>query len=214
MKVLVAYYSFTGQAQRAADVVTRVAQQAGHTVATVRIELADDTARLRRPLSWAEISAWGKMASEGQTAPIVLDPPTVAAEAFDLVLLFSNTWSFSPAVPVQSFLKSEAGRRLLNGKPAAIYVICRGFWKRNLATTTRLVEEAGGRVIGGEGFTHPGAWLTSTIQTVRHMMSTREHRRWGLLPLPAFGLSDASIARLGPFTHRNLEAAGADRAQV
>ena len=208
MKVLIVYYSFTGQAQRAAEAVAGVTQQAGHVVATLRIDFADDSVRLQRPLTWSQISAWGKLASQGETAPIVLSPSAMAEDTYDLVLLFSNTWSFSPAVPVQSLLKSEVGRRLLNGRPVAIYVICRGFWRRNLAITTSLVQAAGGHVIGGEGFTHPGAWLTSTVQTVRHMMSTSEQRRWGLLPLPAFGLSDEALSRARHFTRRALEIAG------
>lgn len=214
MHVLIVYYSFTGQAKRAADATDAVVRAAGHDVTALRLEVADPDARLTRPLAWAQITAWGRKASAGETVPVLLDPPSAARGDYDLVLLFTNTWSFSPSVPIQSFLKSQDGRRLLGGKPVAIYVICRGFWRSNLAKTTALVEAAGGRVIGGEAFVHPGAWLTSTIQTVRHMMSTTDQRRWGVLPLPAFGLSEASMSRLEPFTLRALDAAAGGSAQA
>lgn len=207
MRVLLVYYSFTGQAQRAAEAAEQAARQAGHEVTTARVELADTATRLQRPLALAQISTWGGMASKGETVPIVLSPPIAVEDEFDAVLLFTNTWSFSPSVPIQSFLKSAEGHRLLKGKRVAIFVICRGFWKSNLAKTTALVESAGGSVIGGEAFTHPGTWLTSTIQNVKHMTSTTEQHRWGLLALPQFGLSDASMSRVAPFTLRMLEAA-------
>ena len=209
MKVLLVYYSFTGQAQRAVTEVVKTLEADGHAPALCRVDFADPAARPKRPLSWAQISALGKLSSEGVTVDIVAEPASALDDSYDLVLLFTNTWSFSPCAPIQSFLKSPAAQRVMTGKACAVYVVCRGFWRANLKKTRPLVEAAGARIIGAAPFVHCGFWLGSTLRIVDYMMSDGPpHKTFrGWYPLPKFGLSPRSIRQLAPFTRKMLTAA-------
>lgn len=204
MNVLLIYYSFTSQAERAVQEMRRALVEDGHQVVVGRIDYSDPAARLQRPISWDEISRLGKLSRDGVHVPVDLTVDGEGAEETDLIVLCSNTWNFSPAVPVQSFLADADGVRLLKGKKVAVAIICRGFWRSNLKKLRPLITATGAELIGHDAFTHDGAWLTSTIQTVKHMTSLTDTGRFGVLPLPKFGLSDTSMRRIAPFIRQML----------
>ena len=108
-----------------------------------RVDFADAGERLLRPLSPRQVKKWTECAANGVAFPVSCEPAAALDEDHDLVLIFSNTWQDSPSVPIQSFLKSEAGVRLLGGKPFAVLVICRRCKHRRVLYPARLSEDLG-----------------------------------------------------------------------
>lgn len=207
MRALLIYYSFTEQARIAAELAAKTLRELGVDTASVSIDFADVHQRLRRPLPFSEQVRWGNLAEQRQTLPVVLDDAADMKARFDFVILFSNTWKFHPSVPVQSFLAMPEAAAVLRDTPFVVIVVCRGFWRKNLRLVREAAEKLGGRFIGGSGFGFAGSWLASTIQSIRYVAATgAEDRRWGLLPLPAFGLSQRSKTQLRDFV-RTLPAA-------
>lgn len=208
MRCLILYASFTGQAARAAQLAAQAAERAGWDVATRCIVMSDPADAMTRPLGLAGAKRWTQAAQAGQVVPVALQPADGLDESFDAVLLFSNTWGGHPSVPVNAFLHSDAARRLMAGRPFAVYVVCRRLWQKNLAITRALGEAAGGRFIGSAAFTHPGSQIGSLLQTVTYLIGSAPPRRSLLgVPLPAYGLSDEALARVGDFTREMLAAA-------
>lgn len=205
MRCLILYATFTGQAARAAELATEAAKSAGWDVDTRRIVMSDSADVMVRPLGIAGAKRWTQAAQAGQIVPVALRPEDDLNDTYDAILLFSNTWGDHPSVPVNSFLQSDAGRRLLAGHPFAVYVVCRRLWKKNLAITRSLGEAAGGRFIGGEAFMHPGSQIGSLLQTVTYLIGSAAPRRSLLgVRLPAYGLSDEALTRVGDFTREVL----------
>lgn len=205
-RVLLVYYSFTDQARIGAELAAEELRARGDEAVLVRIDFADPAQRLRRPLPFkGGQTHWGNLAEQRVTVPVVSDDPQALQSRYDLVLLFSNTWKFHPSVPVQSFLATPEAALVLRDTPFAVIVICRGFWKKNLRIVRALAEKLGGRYVDGAGFGFAGGWLTSTVQSVRYVAGQGEsERRWGLLPLPPFGLSPEAKQQLRAFV-RNLK---------
>ncbi len=200
MKVLLLYYSFTQQAERAVREAEQACRRAGHEAVLCRVDFADAGERLRRPLSPRQVKKWTECAANGVDFPVSCEPAAALDEDPDLVLIFSNTWQDSPSVPIQSFLKSEAGIRLLAGKPFAVLVICRRLWEKNAARVRSLGEAARGHFLGAQAFTHPGSQAGSLVQTISYLMRSGAPWRHFLgLPLPAYGLSAESLASVAPF---------------
>lgn len=213
MRALLIYYSFTGQAQRAVALASEELRAQQVEPLCVRIEFAHAGARLRRPLPFKEQVLWGNLAERRQTVPVTLDPPELPVVDIDFIVLFSNTWKFHPSVPVQSFLATPEAARLLHGRPFAVVVVCRGFWRKNLRIVRALAEGLGGHYLAGDGFGFAGGWLSSTVQSVRYVASAgAAERRWGLLPLPPFGLSPRAQERLRGFVRGLPDALRALRA--
>ena len=91
----------------------------------------------------------------------------------------------------------------LNGKPFAIYVICRRLWEKNLTIVRQQAEAHGGRFIAGEHFDHWGGNVGSLIRTISYALTSGDKvmRLFGIrLPVPQYGLSDTAMARVMSFT--------------
>jgi protein-tyrosine phosphatase len=199
MKVLLIYYSFTQQAERAVREAQRACHESGHEAVLCRVDFADPAQRLHRPLSPAAVKRWTRAAAQAETAPVCHEPAGALDDEPDLILVFSNTWQDSPCVPIRSFLQSEAAR-VLAGKPFAVLVICRRLWQKNAAAVRTLGEAARGHFLGAQAFTHPGSGAGSLVQTISYLMrSGPPWRRFLGFPLPEYGLSPESLAQAGPF---------------
>lgn len=61
-----------------------------------------------------------------ENRPLSFDP----AQEFDLVILAYQVWFLAPSLPVTAFLKSEEGKRLLQGKPVVTVIGCRNMWSQ------------------------------------------------------------------------------------
>lgn len=215
MKVLLLYYSFTGQARRAVEAVQDECRSAGWLPVLCRVEFAAEEMRLRRPLSVGDIKRWTDAARRGEKLPVAYDPPQALQDRYDLVCIFSNTWQKSPSVPIRSFLESPDAARLLAGKPFAVYVVCRRLWENNLAVVRRLGEAAGGRFVDGVSLAHNGGPISSLIQTTTYMMGSGQGwKRFAGVPLPSYGLSQASVEKIAPFTRGVLERADTHRLRI
>jgi hypothetical protein len=208
MRCLLLYYSLTDQAARAVESAAQTCHSAGWDAVICRIDFANPADAPRRPFSIADSKRWVDAAQQGKIFPLSYTPAAALDADYDLVLLFTNTWGMHPSVPIRSFLDSPEAKRVLAGKPFGVYVICRRLWEKNLALVREKAEAAGGRYIGGEGFVHPGSNVGSLIQTVTYIHRAGSGLRHLLgFPLPPYGLSDESLAKVPVFTRSLLSGA-------
>lgn len=200
---LLVYYSFTGEAQRVVDTAAKTLQAAGYGVTLARVDFADPAQRLQRPLSPAMVKKLTEAAAAGQTENVAVEPGDAFVRRYDLICLVSNTWQHNPCVPIRSALQRPDLRRLLDGTPFAVYVVCRRSWQRNLDIVRSEAEACGGRFIGAGHFEHAGGDIASLIRTVSYLMTrgSKVARLFGArLPLPEYGLSSTALKRVGTFT--------------
>lgn len=201
-RFLVIYHSFTRQAGLVADRIAEDIQRKGGTAQLCRVDFADPDAPQQAPVPFSVVKVWSDQAKAGTVVPVTLTPDDIDPASYDHVILLSNTWSFHPSVPIQSVLRSDIGKRLLAGKKVAIGIVCRGFYKKNLAIVRDLVTQDGGQVVAEEVFTHAGSWLLSTITNVTSMTKANPPKKFGPFTLPPFGVSPASFAKVPGFVDR------------
>src|SRR5256885_5291910 len=147
-RALIVYYSFTSQTERAAAELEKTCIDLGWEARTCRLDFADGPPEFPlRPLMGRALELSLPSLLE-RPVPVRFDE-SVLDEPWDLVLIGSPTWLTSPARPVSSFLKTPAARHLLAGTPFGVFVVCRGFWRRNRARVRALGRRAGGRYVGG-----------------------------------------------------------------
>ncbi|QQV77661.1 flavodoxin family protein [Sphingomonas aliaeris] len=207
MNCLLLYYSFTGEAKRAAEAAVSACRSLGVTPTLCAIDFAEPGEAPHRPFDIAAAKFWADAAQQGKTFAMRYDPPEAITGDYDLVFLFSNTWGGMPAVPVRSFMESDAAA-ILDGRAFGVIAVCRRLWEKNTAEVRRLGEARGGRFVGQDGLIHFGSQIGSLIQTVTYLFRTDSGRRrlFGI-PLPRYGLSDASLARVPAIVRTMIEAA-------
>ena len=96
-------------------------------------------------------------------------PDTVRNGDYDLICIGSPTWWQTVSMPMRSFLKSDEARKLLAGKPFAVFVVCRQYWRENLMAVRELAEKQGGRYVDGIHFTYPGDQLRSMLSLTSYL---------------------------------------------
>jgi hypothetical protein len=199
-RVLVVHFSQTGQLARIARRL--VSPLAG----AAEVELVEEVLRPRKPypFPWPFWRFLDAMPESVLLEPPELEPLSPRAEgSFDLIVLAYQVWFLAPAGPMVAFVRSDAGRRLLRGRPVVTVIACRNMWLNAQETMKRLVREAGGELRDNVAFTDRGAALASFITTPRWVLTGRREAFWGL---PAAGVAEDEIAGADRFGRALLAA--------
>jgi hypothetical protein len=207
-RVLLVHFSQTGQLARVARRLVSPLAGAGD------VELVEEVLRPREPypFPWP---AWRFLDAMPET--VLLEPPELeplsvrAEEAFDLIILAYQVWYLAPSGPITAFLKSDAGRRLLRGRPVVTVIACRNMWLLAQETVKQLIQKAGGRLRDNVTFIDGGSALATFITTPRWVLTGRSNAFWGL---PAAGVAAQEIATSDRFGRALLTALRAGRERV
>lgn len=184
MKILVIGYSQTGQLDRVVDSITAPLEKI-HEVD--RVYLRPSSEFLFPWNFWTFFDTMPECVAE---IPIDLEPVDVtSAGEYDVAILAYQPWFLSPSLPVMSFVKSVAGRRLLDGLPVIEVIGCRNMWTVAQDRMRSLLQGAGARVIDTVVLCDQSGTFESFITTPRWMLTGRKE---GLGLSPA-GISEENI---------------------
>lgn len=185
-RVLVVNYSQTGQLSDISARIVDPLRTAGHDV---HVEtLVPETPF---PFPWPIVDFFDAFPECVQLDAPPLRPLGIPADTpFDLVILTYQVWYLSPALPMTAFLKSEAGRQLIAGKPVVTLVACRNMWLSAQETMKQLIAAADGQLIDHLAFTDRGHPLATFITTPRWVWTGKKD---GFLGLPPAGVSPEEI---------------------
>jgi hypothetical protein len=194
-RVLVVYYSQSGQLERAARACAEPLRTAGHTVDFLRLEPLQPY-----PFPWP---FWQFLDVFPES--VALDPPPLKPwqapghelRRYDLILLCYTAWFLSPAPPVTAFLKSAEGRALLRNTPVVTLSASRNMWVLAQEEVKKLLLDAGARLSDHVALVDPGPSLATFITTPRWMLTGR---RDAFLGLPPAGIPERELdacARFG-----------------
>src|ERR1700760_122095 len=155
-RVLLLYYSYTGQSQKVLEAAGEVFRDRGCEVRTARIEFVDPRFSDRFAIFpmrhvWRDMFSVLPAQRRGVSGEI-RTPDEVRTGNYDLVCIGSPTWWRDASMPIRSFLRSEEAAPLLSGKSFAVFVVCRRYWRENMDTVRKLGEGRGGRFVKGIHF--------------------------------------------------------------
>jgi hypothetical protein len=102
-RILLIFYSQSGEAERVAAIFETEMAGLGHSVTVARLRPADDY-----PYPWGSIGRFFDVMPETQLGlpPPIRRPMFDPDVPFDLVVLVSPIWFLSPALPVQGFFRT------------------------------------------------------------------------------------------------------------
>jgi menaquinone-dependent protoporphyrinogen IX oxidase len=191
-RALLVYYTYTQQSRRIADVIEEALRARGWDVRQASIEFTDKrwSERFTRlPLRHPYGDVVGMLPAQvrGATGEIQI-PEGVAEGDYDLICIGSPTWFFRPSVPVRSFLKSETAGRLLDGKPFAIYAVCRRYWSINLKSVKKLGSKQGGEYMDGTHFVFEGGQIRSLLSLLSYFGKGENRERYLGVKIPPSNL--------------------------
>ena len=198
-RVLVVSYSQSGQLARLRESFLRDVRGAEG------IEVDDVVLRPQRPFAfpWRFLPFFDAFPETVHLQPAPIEPPELAHERYDLVVIAYSVWFLSPAQPITAFLQSAAAQRVLRDTPVITLIGCRNMWLMAQEKMKRLLADAGARLVGNVVKIDQCGSAASFITTPLWMFTgKRQAVHW----LPPAGISEAEIADAARFGQRTAEA--------
>jgi len=161
-KILVVYYTQTGQLKRIIDHV--LAPLEGKADITFE-QLVPVTPF---PFPWGKQQFYDTMPETVQSTPRGIQPIKVDVNAaFDLVILAYQPWFLSPSQPTAAFLQSEAAKQLLKGKKVLTLLGSRNMWLNAQEKVKNYLHQAGADLVGNIVLVDKSPNLISVITILR-----------------------------------------------
>jgi hypothetical protein len=203
--VLFVYYSYTKQTLKVVETMAGVFRNRGSNVALAGIEFIDPryADRFKEfPMPHPYIELFGMIPPElFRTKGKIRIPDIVTEREYDFVCIASPTWWLSTNVPIRSFLESETAKRVLNGKPFAVAVVCRRYWKHNMKTVRRLATERGGIFLDDIHFTYEGGQVRSLLSLCSYLGSGKYRERYMGVKIPPTNLQEYHLEAAKKFAN-------------
>ena len=138
----------------------------------------------------------------------------ILSKKYDLVLLAYQVWYLSPSIPINSFLKSEYAKPLLENTPVVTVIGCRNMWAFAQEKMKKLLNEVGAKLVGNIALVDRNINHVSVITIVEWMFSGEKKKYLGIFPKP--GVSDKEIQesdKFGTVILKNLKSNSYDTLQ-
>ncbi len=205
-RVLLLYYSYTGQAKLVLEAAATVFRARGYEVTEAPVEFTDPRyaerfSRFPMRRVWPEFLGMLPAQTLQRTGDI-RTPDAVRTGDYDLICIGSPTWWDTVSMPLRTFLKSHEARPLLEGKRFAVFVVCRRKWRKNLAGVRKLAEKKGGRYVDGIHFTYPGGELSSMLSLTSYLGTGEYRERYLGVKLPPTNINDEHLEEARRFAAR------------
>lgn len=144
LKILAVGFSQTGQLNKLLDSTLSPLGEAENFEVT-QIDLKTHR---EFPFPWSFFKFFDTMPECVYEDAPAIEPEGVDLDSdYDLIILAYQTWFLSPSPPIISFLKSDAARKLINGKPVMTLIGCRNMWLMGQEAIKVRIDDLGGRLI-------------------------------------------------------------------
>ena len=184
-RILVVYYTQSGQLKEIIDSVLSPLTEV--TIDFLPIDTAEPF-----PFPWTDEAFFGAFPESYLQIPQPLKPFQLAHTDYDLVILGYQVWYLSPSIPFNSFLQSEAGKQLLQGKPVITVSGTRNMWVMAHQKVKKLLTECGAHLVGNIALTDRHHNHISVITIVQWLFSGDKNKRY-LGVFPKAGVADKDI---------------------
>ena len=185
-RILIVYYTQSGQLLSILESLVKPLIHAGHTIHFEEIQPEE-----RFPFPWTSYQFFNAFPEVFSQKPQPLRSiSTKAGNGYDLIILGYQPWFLTPSRPVSSFLQSDDARRILMNKPIVTVLGCRNMWLGAQEKVKRRLNEINATLVGHVALIDRSPNLTSLITILRWMFTGNKRPFW---IFPAAGVSQSDI---------------------
>lgn len=185
-KVLVIYYTQSGQLKAIADRFLKPFYEANASVEVVAIEPEKPF-----PFPWTSREFFDAMPESVLTSPAPLKPFASKENRYDLIIFAYQPWYLSPSIPANSILQYPGFKTLMKDTPVVTLIGARNMWLNAQEKVKKLVSEAGGKIVGNVAQVDRHGNLASVVSILYWMLTGKKEKYLGVFPKP--GVSDEDI---------------------
>ncbi|MCM4151366.1 dialkylresorcinol condensing enzyme DarA [Arenibacter sp. N53] len=187
-EVLIIYYSQSGQLL---DIVQNLASSLDSEKVNItyyRIHPENDY-----KFPWKQDEFYDAFPESFLQIPCKLHPPKsdILEKKYDLVILGYQVWYLTPSIPINSFLKSDYAKKILDKTPVVTLIACRNMWLMAQEKMKRLLVACNAQLVGNIALVDRHINHISVITIVHWMLGGKKTKYLGIFPKP--GVSDEDI---------------------
>jgi hypothetical protein len=198
-KILVVYFSQSGQLKQIADNFCAPFLAAGHTVEMAQVQMKDPF-----PFPWKSESFFNAMPESVLGIPAEVIQPVFKERRYDLVVFAYQPWFLSPSIPANSILHNPEFLSRISGTPVVTLIGSRNMWISAQERVKKKIKQSGGKLVGNIVYSDRHNNFVSAV-TIQVWMFTGKKDRWlGIFPTP--GVAGEEIAEAGIFGGKVLQA--------
>lgn len=197
-KVLVLYYSQSGQMKKMVDSVTAPLKESEKVMVDYR-KIKPVT---KYPYPWPFYPFFDAFPEAIFMNGCAVEPLKDLEDDYDLIILGYTIWFLSPSIPVTGFMQSEQAKTVFKDKPVITLIACRDMWVMAQEKMKDLLTNVGATLIDNVVLTDQGGSIYAFITTPRWLLTGKKDPFFGF---PAAGVSDKEIDESSRFGKRILK---------
>jgi hypothetical protein len=191
-RILVVYFSQSGQLKRILEYLTKPLLAAGHEVYFEEIQPVNQF-----PFPWNSFQFFNAFPETFTQKTQALKPlSNKAFDNYDLVILGYQPWFLSPSRPVSSFLQSAEGERILQNKNVVTVLGCRNMWLGAQEKVKRWLRTIKSNLVGHIALIDHSSNVISLITILRWMLTGKKDPFW---VFPEAGVASKDIQNASGF---------------
>lgn len=185
-KVLVLFYSQSGQLGEVVNYFTKPFAGAQISVEVIRIKPVSDY-----PFPWTSEQFFDTMPETvlGITTP--LQPINLKEQKYDLIVFAYQPWYLSLSIPANSVLQEPVIKKVMHNTPVVTLIAARNMWLNAQEQTKQKIREAGATLVGNMALVDRHHNLVSVVTILYWMLTGKKDKYLGIFPKP--GVSDNDI---------------------
>jgi len=202
-KVLILYYSQSGQLQNVLDNIIAPMQQNGN----ISCDYKAIKPKNPFPYPWNFYQFFDIFPESVYLNGCEIEE-LETEEEYDLIILGYTVWFLSPSLPVTGFLQSPIAKKLLKDKPVITVIACRDMWLTAQEKVKSLLNDINARLVDNVVLTDQGKSIHSFVTTPRWMLTGKKDAFWFF---PKAGVAENEIEEVSRFGTRLCTALAGDR---
>ena len=192
-KVLVIYFSQTGQLSHALK--STLAALENNKAVQLHYEQLIPTQPF--PFPWSYMEFFNVFPECVRGTPVALRPFTLDVNVdYDLIVIAYQPWFLSVSIPVNSFLQSVEGKKIVQDKPVITILACRNMWLNAQEKMKLQLKNCGAKLVGHIAFVDKSANLISLVTVLAFALGGVKEKFLGLFP--RYGVSDKDLNEVAP----------------
>lgn len=190
-KILVIYFTQTGQAKSAIDATLK--PFVGYKDCEIDYELISPKKPLTYPWGYQEFM--DAFPENVFGIPMELKPLTINPDTnYDLIFIAYQPWFLSVCRPISSFLQTPEAKKLLNGKPVITLINCRNMWLGAQEKMKKYLNDLNAKLVGNIVFPDHSSNLASLVTVLAFELKGVKENYMGLFPRYGVNQKDLEAA--------------------
>ncbi len=202
-KVLVLYYSQTGQLKRVVDsFISKLPDE------DIQVDIREIKPKIAYPFPWPFYHFFDEFPESVLMNGCEIQEIKDLDDDYDLIILGYTVWYMAPSIPITGFMQSSQAKKIFNNKPVITLIACRDMWVLAQEKMKDLLINVNAKLIDNVALTDQGKGAYSLVTMPRFLLSGNKN---SFAFFPPAGILDSDIKNASRFGKRLNEALKKDK---